>query len=108
LLAHKGIATLFGTGKESRGRLTAEVAIDALLVDVEFACRIGFPLVCFIRHDEPRTKTNAVACQGYPLASGLSGCNQPDKMAPLAAPTRQPANHGGRGFTDRASPPEAS
>ena len=37
LLAHEGIATLFGTGKESRGRLTAEVAIDALLVDVEFS-----------------------------------------------------------------------
>jgi len=66
LLAHIGVPTLFGSAEESWRRLTAQVAVDALLVDIEFPGGVRFPLVCFIGHGEPRTKTNAVACQGYP------------------------------------------
>ena len=49
LLAHVRVATLFGTGEESRGRLTAEIAIDALLVDVKLALPRWFPtyLLCW-------------------------------------------------------------
>jgi hypothetical protein len=50
LLTHKRVTTLFGSGEESWRRLAAQIAVDALLVDVKFAGGVDFPLVCFIGH----------------------------------------------------------
>jgi hypothetical protein len=50
LFVDERIATLVMPGKKSRGGFTAQVAIDALLIDVKLAWDIRLPFVCFVGH----------------------------------------------------------
>jgi hypothetical protein len=45
-----GVAPLVVAREERGRRLSAQVAVDALLVNVEFASDVGFPFVCFVCH----------------------------------------------------------
>ena len=47
---HKGIAALFMTLEERGGGFAAEIAVDALLIDIEFAGGVVFPLFSFVGH----------------------------------------------------------
>lgn len=46
----EGITTFFVTLEESRGGFATKVAVDTLLVDIEFADRIVFPFFSFVSH----------------------------------------------------------
>jgi membrane associated rhomboid family serine protease len=50
LLVDEGVTTLVVAAEERRRGLTAEIAIDALLVDVELTGDVLLPFVCFIGH----------------------------------------------------------
>jgi hypothetical protein len=50
LLVHVGITTFIMAREERGRRLTAEIAVDALLIDVEFTRSVLGPFISLIRH----------------------------------------------------------
>ena len=50
LLYDKGVTTFIAALKEGRSGFAAEVAVDALLVDIEFAGDVAGPLFSFVCH----------------------------------------------------------
>lgn len=60
LLEDKGVAPVIAPGKEIWCCLAAQIAINALLVDVEFSSYVFGPLVVFICHDPPRFRVDGI------------------------------------------------
>jgi hypothetical protein len=50
LLMDEGIAAFVMARKEIGRRFAAEIAVNALLIDVEFARGVVLPLLCFVSH----------------------------------------------------------
>jgi hypothetical protein len=51
LLVDEGVTTFIVTGEEGRRGLATQIAVDALLIDVELSTGVLLPLVFFISHD---------------------------------------------------------
>ena len=51
LLHNEGIAAVITAREEIRRRFAAQIAVDALLIDVEFSLNVIGPLVVYICHD---------------------------------------------------------
>ena len=56
LLMHEGVSTFIMAGKERGCGLTAEIAVDALLIDIKLTRNVWFPLVIFIGHGAKQQK----------------------------------------------------
>jgi hypothetical protein len=63
LLVDEGVAALVVAREEIGGGLAAEIAVDALLVDVELARDVMFPLVGFVGHNSCGAKAGVFHCQ---------------------------------------------
>jgi hypothetical protein len=50
LLVNEGVTTLVVAAEKRRRGLAAEIAVDALLIDVKLTRSVLFPFVCFIGH----------------------------------------------------------
>lgn len=51
LLMNEGVASFVVTGEKPRRRFAAQIAVNALLIDVKFARRVLGPLVGFVGHN---------------------------------------------------------
>src|SRR5690606_8923800 len=63
LFVDERIATLVMPGEEPGGGFTAQVTVDALLIDVELARDVLVPLVCFVGHRSPEKERIEEGCQ---------------------------------------------
>lgn len=50
LLVDERVATLVVAGEEARRGFATEIAVDALLIDVELTGDILIPFICFVGH----------------------------------------------------------
>src|SRR5689334_884415 len=71
LLMDERIATLVIAREEIRSSLAAQVAVDALLVDVEFPGGVRGPFVCFVRHRLSEEESYGQLCQAGRLARAI-------------------------------------
>src|SRR5579883_776578 len=60
------MATLVIAGEKGGRGFAAEIAVDALLVDVKFTAGVVRPLVCFVGHGEAIKKLAAAVCVKVP------------------------------------------
>lgn len=63
LLVDEGVAALVMPSEETGGGFAAEIAINALLIDKEFAADVFRPFVCFVSHTQREKESIATECQ---------------------------------------------
>jgi hypothetical protein len=63
LLVDEGVAAFIVSGEKPGRSFAAKIAIDALLIDEEFAADVFRPFVCFVSHNQRVKESIAGECQ---------------------------------------------